>query len=225
MDCGRSLTLAEAADAVRRGKAVLFPTESVFGLGCGITDAGAVAAIFSLKKRPPDKALPVIIGGRGQLGLAAAHVSPHALRLADAFWPGPLAVLFDARPDLPPLLTAGSGRVAVRVPAHPAARDLCLACGLPLVATSANISFMPATADPKELAPELLRGTAGIYCAGPAPSGGPPSTIVDLAADGTLHVLRAGAVTEARLKEAGFVVVAPAANFRCPDSGPNSGKS
>jgi L-threonylcarbamoyladenylate synthase len=105
------------------------------------------------------------------------------------------------------LLTAGSGRVAVRVPAHPAARKLCLACGLPLVATSANISSMPATADPMELAPELLTETAGIFCGGPPPSGGPPSTIVDLAADGTVRVLRAGAVAEARLKETGFVVV------------------
>jgi L-threonylcarbamoyladenylate synthase len=186
---------------------VLFPTESVFGLGCDITDTDAVAALFRLKKRPPAKALPVIIGGRGQLGLAAAHVPPHALRLADIFWPGPLSILFDARPELTPLLTAGSGRVAVRVPAHHAARELCLACGRPLVATSANISSMPATADPKELAPELLRETAGIFCGDPPPSGGLPSTIVDLAADGTVRVLRTGAVTEARLQETGFVVV------------------
>jgi L-threonylcarbamoyladenylate synthase len=207
MDFGRRLTLAEAADALRRGKLVLFPTESVFGLGCGITDAAAVTAIFRLKQRPPDKALPVIIDGRDRLKAVAAHVPPPALRLADAFWPGPLSILFDARPELPPLLTAGSGRVAVRVPAHPAARALCSACSLPLVATSANISSMPATADPKELAPELLRGTAGIFCEGPLPAGGPPSTIVELAADGTVRVLRAGAVTEARLKKAGFVVV------------------
>jgi L-threonylcarbamoyladenylate synthase len=205
MEC-RRLTLAEAADAVRRGHLVVFPTESVFGLGCGITDAGAVAGVFGVKKRPPDKALPVIIGGCGQLGLAAAYAPPCALRLADAFWPGPLSILFDARPELPSLLTAGSGRVAVRVPAHPAARALCLACGLPLVATSANISAAPATADPKALDPELLRGTAGIFCGAPAPSGGRPSTVVDVAPDGTVRVLRTGAVAEDRLREAGFVV-------------------
>jgi L-threonylcarbamoyladenylate synthase len=206
MDSGRRLTLTEAVDAVRRGKLVLFPTESVFGLGCSITDADAVAAIFRLKKRPPDKGLPVIIGGLGQLELAAASIPSRARRLADAFWPGPLSILFDARPGVPPLLTAGSGRVAVRVPAHPAARELCLACGLPLVATSANLSAMPAAADPQELDPELLRGTAGIFCEGPAPAGGLPSTIVDLTADGTVRVLRAGAVSEARLREAGFII-------------------
>jgi L-threonylcarbamoyladenylate synthase len=208
MDFGRQLTLREAADAVSLGQAVLFPTESVFGLGCAVTDTDAVAAIFRLKKRSPAKALPVIIGGRGQLGLAAVNIPPHALRLAESFWPGPLSILFDARPELPPLLTAGSGRVAVRVPAHPAARDLCMACGLPLVATSANISFKSATANMMRLEPKLLRETAGIFCDGPPPSGGPPSTIVDLAADGTIRVLRAGAVGEVRLREAGFVVAA-----------------
>jgi L-threonylcarbamoyladenylate synthase len=207
MHCGLFLTLEEAADAVRSGKPVVFPTESVFGLGCGITDADAVAGVFGLKKRALTKALPVIIGGLRQLELAVAHVPPRALRLMDTFWPGPLSVLFDAGPALPPLLTAGSGRVAVRMPAHPSARELCLACGLPLVATSANISSAPATALLKELDPELLRGTAGIFAGGPAPAGGPPSTIVDIGRDGTLRVLRAGAVAAARLRAAGFVVV------------------
>ncbi|MDR1945613.1 MAG: threonylcarbamoyl-AMP synthase [Desulfovibrio sp.] len=207
MDCRSCLTLAEAADAVRKGKLVIFPTESIFGLGCGIIYADALAGIFSLKKRAHTKALPVIIGGRGQLGLAAVHVPPDALRLMDAFWPGPLSIVFKARPDLPPLLTAGSGRVAVRVPAHPAARELCLRNGMPLVATSANISSAPATAKPEELDPELLRGTAGIFFGDPAPSGGLPSTVAELVQDGAVHVLRPGAVSEDHLREAGFAVV------------------
>ncbi|MBB4267561.1 L-threonylcarbamoyladenylate synthase [Roseospira visakhapatnamensis] len=133
--------IAEAAQALRAGRLVAFPTETVYGLGGDARAPGAVTAIYATKKRPSRNPLIVHVP---DLAAAAAlcRVSPLAERLAEALWPGPLTLVLPLRDRSPlaPQVTAGGTTVAVRAPAHPVARALLAACDVPLAAPSANRS-------------------------------------------------------------------------------------
>lgn len=206
------LDLYGASAALREGKVVAFPTETFYGLACDALNPDAVGAVYTVKQRPYRLPLPVIVGERAQLELIVADIPPLADELADMFWPGPLSIIFPALPEVPDLLTAGTGRIAVRHSSHPGAAELCRVSGLVLSASSANISGIPPVTNPEDLEPDLLRRIAGVYVAEPAPRGDEPSTIVDILADGdkgTVRVLREGAISVARLSER-FPVIVPA---------------
>lgn len=127
-----------AADALRKGELVAFPTETVYGLGANALDARAVARIFVAKGRPADDPLIVHLAETAWLPRAAAEIPPVAWRLADAFWPGPLTLILPKRQEIPDLVTAGKGTVAVRVPAHPVALALIRSADVLVAAPSAN---------------------------------------------------------------------------------------
>ncbi len=141
--------VAEAAAALRRGELVAFPTETVYGLGALADDEVAVARLFAAKGRPSDHPLIVHVARAAQLERWTAVVGDVALRLADAFWPGPLTMVFDARDSVPRSVTGGQPSVALRVPSHPVARALLEAVGEGLAAPSANRfgRVSPTTAD------------------------------------------------------------------------------
>lgn len=204
------LDLDAASLALRAGKVVAFPTETFYGLACDALNPDAVGAVYTVKQRPYRLPLPVIIGDRPQLEAIVADITPLAQSLMDAFWPGPLSIIFPAKPEVPDLLTAGTGRIAVRFSSHPAAAELCRVSGLVLTASSANISGIAPVTNPGDLDPDLLKLIAGIYVAEPEPKGDEPSTIVDLLANngkGTVRVLREGAISVARLSERFPVIV------------------
>lgn len=203
------LNLNEACLALLQGGLVLYPTETLYALGCDAMNPDAVAAVFLLKRRSLALPLPVIVCSFAMVE-QVAYVTGQARKLMEAFWPGPLTIVLPARKEVPDLLTGRLRRVAVRFSSHPAAQALCLATNGPLVASSANISGFPAAARKEELDLELLGSTAGLYDAGPAPAGGAPSTVVDVfegKKGGGLRILRKGAVREQALKNAGFAVV------------------
>lgn len=205
-----SKILTNIADAVRllaKGGVLVYPTETFFGIGCDARDARAVDAVFRAKRRQPGMALPVIIGDISQLGMVTNGHGTVETSLATDFWPGPLSILCPALPGLPAALTGGTGRVAVRVSPHPAARALALGLGAPLAASSANISGRDAVVRAVDLGHELLSAVDGVYDAPPQPAGGLPSTLVDVLTDGTLRVLREGAVPVAALVGRGYTVV------------------
>lgn len=128
-----------AADALRQGKLVAFPTETVYGLGANAMDARAVARIFEAKSRPKSDPLIVHMAEASWLPRVAAEISPIAWRLAEAFWPGPLTLILPKKPEIPDLVTAGGETVAVRVPAHPVALALLKAADVLVAAPSANL--------------------------------------------------------------------------------------
>ncbi|TXH57081.1 MAG: threonylcarbamoyl-AMP synthase, partial [Burkholderiaceae bacterium] len=130
-----------AAELLRAGLLVAFPTETVYGLGGDATNDRAVAAIFQAKGRPRFNPLIVHLPGLAEAE-ALAVFDDRARALAAAFWPGPLTLVLPLRPDagLSPLVTAGLQTVALRVPAHPLARALLRAVGRPVAAPSANPS-------------------------------------------------------------------------------------
>lgn len=204
-----SITFEQAVAALRNQDVLLYPTETFYAVGCSALSARAVAAVYSAKERNKALPLPVIIGRPEQLALVAARVLPDAETLMRSFWPGPLTLLLPARSDLPPPLTAGTGRVAVRLSSHPAAARLAAEAGFPIVSSSANISGRPPVTRPEDLDPALLRAVRGaLYTGGEAPLGGAPSTIVELVnlngQGRMLHILREGAVPAESFARLGF---------------------
>ena len=192
------------------GGLLIYPTETFFGIGCRADDEAAVKRVFQCKRRPLSMPLPVILGSAEQLGLVACPGPELSgdLELLTRFWPGPLTLLLPAVSGLPEVLTGGSGRIAARVSSHPAARELALACGFPIVSTSANISGRPAVTSADALDAELVASlnpeTDGVFDALPAPGGGEASTIVEPLGHRRLRLLRQGALPASSLEDAGF---------------------
>lgn len=206
------LDLQTASDALRDGKVIAFPTETFYGLGCDALNPDAVGAVYAMKVRPYGLPLPVVIGDKADLERIAVNIPPLARKLADEFWPGPLSIIFDAAAEVPDLLTAGTGRIAVRFSPHPGCIALCRSSGCILTSSSANISGNPPASRPEDLDPDLATRIAGVFDAAPYPSGGKPSTIVDILVSGageTARVLRDGAVSVEMLRAKGIEVVIP----------------
>ena len=168
--------LDAAATAVRDGGAVVYPTETVYGLGADATDADAVGRVFELKGRDRSKPLSL---GVASVDAALRHTRPtgRARRFMRAFLPGPVTVVVDRDPSLPDALTAGRDRVGVRVPDDEVAASLFERAGVPVTATSANRSGTPSVTAPGDLTPDLREAVAAVVDAGPAP--GTESTVVD----------------------------------------------
>lgn len=183
--------LSRAAGVLEAGGLVAFPTETFYGLGASALDAGAVRRVFAVKGRPESRPLLVLVDGEAAAE-RIAEAGARARAMMARYWPGPLTLVLHARPIVPVEVTAGTGTVGIRVPAHAVARGLARALGRPVTAPSAN----PTGAPPPTTAAEVLRYFDGqialILDAGPTP-GGLPSTILDATVDPP-RVLRAGAV-------------------------------
>lgn len=190
--------IREAALALRRGRLVAFPTETVYGLGGVATDAEAVARIYRAKGRPAHNPLIVHVA---DLAAAAAlvEVDARARALAEAFWPGPLTLVLPRRPGCPIAAnaTAGLGTLAVRVPAHPVAQELLQATGLPVAAPSANPSGLVSPTTAEHVAADLGEAVEIVLDGGPCPVG-VESTVLDLSS-GPARILRPGGLDRALL--------------------------
>lgn len=199
------VTLKMAAELMRAGETVIFPTETFFGVGSRALDADASAKVFKVKHRATVKPIPIILGDLEQLDIIA-KVPDLASDLLQRFWPGPLSVLFDARLRIPDILTGGTGRVAVRLSSHPVARELSRSLGEPITASSANISGNPSVTCAEELDPALLNAVSGVLDLPPAPMGKLPSTLVEFVGEKNLHILREGFISKMELEKAGFSI-------------------
>lgn len=184
--------LARAADVLRGGGAIIFPTDTFYGLAADPRRADAVARVFAAKGRPSGVPLPLVASSLEQAEREVAFLSGTASRLARRFWPGPLALLAAPRLPLVGGVAGGDGSVALRVPDHAVARALAAALGFAITATSANASGRPSLRTAEEAARELEGRVDLVLDSGPTP-GGLPSTIVDARVDPPLLV-RNGAV-------------------------------
>ncbi len=181
-----------AGGILRDGGLVGFPTETVYGLGGNALDADATSRIFAAKGRPADNPLIVHVPDADHLG-GLAEPTPLALRLAEAFWPGPLTIVLDARPHVPRTTTAGLDTVAVRVPDHPVAIGLLDHAGVPVAAPSANRSGRPSPTAAHHVMADLGGSIDAVIDGGQCVIG-VESTVVDARGDHPI-VLREGAVT------------------------------
>ncbi|MFD2615487.1 L-threonylcarbamoyladenylate synthase [Paenibacillus gansuensis] len=198
----------EAAEVLRNGGLVAFPTETVYGLGADARSTEAVERIFQAKGRPSDNPLIVHIADRAQLPALSGSISPLAERLMSRFWPGPLTLVLPAREGaVSPRVTAGLRTVAVRMPGHPAALRIIAAAGCPVAAPSANRSGRPSPTEAVHVRDDLDGLIDGVLDGGPA-GVGLESTVVEPVGD-RIHVLRPGGITAEELSELGEVVLDP----------------
>ncbi|WP_158044734.1 L-threonylcarbamoyladenylate synthase [Skermanella pratensis] len=188
--------IARAADMLRAGELVAFPTETVYGLGADATDDRAVARIFEAKGRP--RFNPLIVHVPDQASAEAiVRFDERAERLAETLWPGPLTLVLPRRPDSPLslLVSAGLDSVAVRFPAHPVARALLKAAGRPVAAPSANRSGAVSPTTPLHVA-ESLGARVGLILAAGRCAVGVESTVLDLTGEAPVLLRPGGVIAE-----------------------------
>jgi len=186
-------SLHRAAEALKAGRVVAYPTETVYGLAVDPFSEEALEELFAAKGRERDQAILLIVGGQEQLKRVVTAISPRAQRYMDAFWPGPLSLLLPKHPDLPDAVAPGREKICVRCPGAEVARRLCEVFGGPITSTSANRSGTPPVQDLRDL--DLERVSLGIDAGPLAPS--EASTILD---PETGAILRQGAIGEQELR-------------------------
>ncbi|MCX7645644.1 MAG: L-threonylcarbamoyladenylate synthase [Rhodobacteraceae bacterium] len=210
--------LARAAELLRAGELVAFPTETVYGLGADATDDRAVAKVFEAKGRPRFNPLIVHVADRAAAARLAALEGP-ADRLAAAFWPGPLTLVLPLRAGagISPLVTAGLATVAVRVPAHPLAERLLAAFGGPVAAPSANPSGRVSPTQARHVLDGLGGRIAAVLDGGPCPVG-IESTILGFEGGRAVLLRPGGLPAEAVEACLGAPLAQPAADPAAPSS-------
>jgi L-threonylcarbamoyladenylate synthase len=214
--------IKKAAEIIKSGGVVAFPTETVYGLGANAYDEQAVKKIFELKGRPQDNPLIVHISKKQDVYIVAREVPEKAKVLIREFWPGPLTLVLPKNLTVPDIVTAGLDTVAVRMPDHPIALKLIRLSGVPIAAPSANISGKPSATQPEHIKKYfgekvfLIEGKVKI---------GIESTVLDLTED-VPKILRPGAITKEMIerkigkvelveyKKADFIPKSPGLKYR-----------
>ena len=191
--------IRQAAEFINNQGVVVFPTQCLYGLAADAMDAGAIRKIFHIKQRPETNPLLVLIHSANDLEKLVAHIPDPAKMVMQAFWPGSLTLVFDAAPGVSGLLTAGTGKIGVRIPSHPVARALVRAAGKPITGTSANVSGTPGCSRIRELPQKLIQAADLVLDAGTL-KGGTGSTVLDI----TCHpprVIRQGRIPLDKIRQ------------------------
>jgi L-threonylcarbamoyladenylate synthase len=205
-----------AASLLRAGRVVVFPTETVYGLGADARNDEAVRRIFTAKERPPDNPLIVHVSDLAQLQAVAASVPDEARELFRHFAPGPLTIVLERSEAIGDVVTAGLSTVGVRFPSHPVARRVLDTAGVPIAAPSANRSGRPSPTDYASAVTEM-RGRADAVLDGGSCAHGVESTVLRFGARGA-EILREGAVTREMIARVlGTEALSPG------DAGPEAG--
>ncbi|MEM3555539.1 MAG: L-threonylcarbamoyladenylate synthase [Candidatus Micrarchaeia archaeon] len=201
--------IKQAAEVIRRGGLVAFPTETVYGLGADALNKKAVKKIFEVKGRPPDDPIIVHIADRKELKTLAEEIPEEAEKLIDRFWPGPLTLVFKKTERVPKVTTGGLETVAVRMPDNAVALSLIREAGTPVAAPSANLFGKPSPTSAKHVQHDL-KGKIDLIIDGGSTRIGVESTVLDVTSSPPV-LLRPGGVTLEELKEVvGEVLLHPA---------------
>ncbi len=200
-DINRFQALDLAVGTINKGGIVAYRTETFYGLGVRFDIEKSLKRLYDIKHRPHEKAMPLIIGSADLLPVVTASVNMTAVSLIERFWPGPLTLIFRAKEGLSDLITAGTHKVAVRIPGDSFALELAKLINLPITATSANPSGRSPARDAETVIRYFEEEIDLIIDCGPAP-GGLPSTIVDVTGD-EIKIMREGVIRKASLSLAG----------------------
>ncbi|HOE22828.1 MAG: threonylcarbamoyl-AMP synthase [Syntrophaceae bacterium] len=185
--------IGSAAVIISRGGVIAYPTETIYGLGADATNEQAIRKIFEIKGRNFSNPVSLIIGRREDVHPLVRAIPKTAQKLMDAFWPGPLTIVFEAAGCVSPLLTAKTGKIGIRLSGHDGARQIALAAGKPLTATSANLSGLPECATADEVIAQLGDRLDAVVDLGNT-SGTAGSTIIDTTTEQPV-ILRAGVIS------------------------------
>ena len=194
-----SESIQHGGELLRLGKLVVFPTETVYGIGANALDANAVEKIFIAKGRPQDNPLIVHVNSVEEVMPLVRMFPPVAKKLAEAFWPGPLTMILPRSGLVPASVSAGLDTVAIRVPSHPVARQLIAAAGVPVAAPSANRSGRPSPTSAQHCITDL-NGHVDLILDGGECEVGVESTVITLAGEKP-RILRPGGITPEQLEE------------------------
>ena len=186
--------IQEAAEIIRNGGVIAFPTRCLYGLGADAFNARSVDRIFKIKRRPAARPVLILIDSPDRLERLATHISRSAQVIMERFWPGRVTLVFEASAVVPGTLTAGTGKIGIRLAGHPVAAALARAVQGPITGTSANVSGCPGCHQIEDLQPAVTEQLDLVLNAGPL-KGGRGSTVVDVTGD-IPRVLREGVVSE-----------------------------
>lgn len=191
--------LKVAAELIKQGETVVFPTETVYGLGANALCEDAVAKIFEAKGRPSDNPLIVHISTFDEIKNLVEEIPDGAKALAEKFWPGPITIILKKKPCIPETVSAGLKTVGIRIPENKIARDFIAQCGVPVAAPSANISGRPSPTTFNHVFEDMNGRVAGII-KGEDCGVGVESTVIDMTSE-VPTVLRPGGVSVEELRE------------------------
>ena len=171
--------IKDSANVVSNGGIIIYPTDTLYGLGADILNEESLLRIYDIKGRPNDMALPVLVSGWEMVRSISSEVNVIGEKLAARFWPGQLTLVIRANDNLSTILTGGRGTIAVRQPDHWIAQQIIEQVGNPIVGTSANLCGSPDLVEASDLAPELGHLVDRIITCGLKPFG-VGSTVVDI---------------------------------------------
>lgn len=191
--------IAKAAEILKKGGLVAFPTETVYGLGADALRAPAVAAVYAAKGRPSDNPMIVHIADPADLAGLTEDMTEDMEKLMAAFWPGPMTMIVRRKPVVPDVTTGGLDTVGVRLPSNEVARKLIRAAGCPVAAPSANLSGRPSPTSAEHVIVDLDGRIDGIIVGGSCDVG-IESTVVDVTGE-TPEILRPGIITPEDMEE------------------------
>lgn len=181
-----------AMETLEKGGIVAYPTETFYGLGVRFDSEEAIKRLYTIKHRPEMKPMPLIIGDRKLLSLLVTGINNRSSFLMDRFWPGPLTLLLPAKKNLSEFITAGTKKVAVRIPGESFALQLAKSANRPITSTSANPSGMPPAQNARTVLRYFQNKINLVIDGGPAP-GRLPSTLIEVTGD-EIKILREGAI-------------------------------
>jgi len=190
-------TIERAVSLVETGRIIVYPTDTIYGVGTNALNSKAILKIFEVKRRPLDMPLPVAVDGI-EMAERLAVVTGYARSLIEAFWPGALTLVLPKKPVVPDAVTAGQRNLALRAPNHVIPLKIIERSNLPLITTSANIHGAPSCKNAQEVLSQLGGRVDLVLDGGPA--AGAASTILDLTAEKP-RILREGPVTRTMLRQ------------------------
>jgi L-threonylcarbamoyladenylate synthase len=190
--------LDQTAEIIRSGGVIIYPTDTIYGLGCNALERRAVEKVFDIKRRPGWNPALVLVRTVSMLKELAEEVPPLALPLMREFWPGPLTLLLPARKGLHSFIVSSEGKIAIRIPASRFCLRLIGVSGLPLLSTSVNLSGKDPLTQVAAIREEFMGRVDALVDAGDI-GGSLPSTVLD-ATGGELQLVREGAISARRIR-------------------------
>lgn len=194
---GKAENLADAVAALKRGEVIVYPTETLYGLGADALNGAAVERVFQLKGRDPNNPIPVLIADHAMLGALVGAIPPLAEKLMARFWPGPLTLVLPAQKEVPRPLLNSAGGIGVRLSSEPIATRLVHALGHPITATSANPSGRT-PARTLQQARDYFAGTIGVFIDAGQLTAKTGSTVVEITGN-AIKIIREGEIGKSEL--------------------------
>lgn len=191
--------LEKPARIIKNGGIVVFPTETVYGIGANGLNAEAVKRIYEIKKRPLTKPINLLVNSVEMIEKVAKDITPLEYAIIKEFFPGPLTMILKKKEIVPDIVTAGGATVGIRMPANEIALELIKKAGVPLATPSANISDKPSKTNIEDVIKDFPKGV-DCFIDGGESRIGVASTIVQVI-DGVPHILRQGTITEEQIKK------------------------